>query len=538
VNTKIKNIVIVGGGTAGWTTALNFLQKTISPKITVIASKEIPIIGVGESTTGRFNGLINLKSGFINIDEADFLKKTGSTFKIGIMHSDWHTIGESFTSPLGDDFINELFYPSIGYDYSRIFHVAKNKKYDSYTQSQMMLNNKLPYFEITKDCIFLNDSNVMGKVDYKFNHEAYHLDTYKVGQYIKDVVTKNERVTYLDDTVVDIEKNESGFLKNVKTNTGKIIEGDLFVDCSGFSRLLIEKQFNNNFISYEDELIVNRALPFHIQNKKDTVINNYTHVTAKKYGWLWDIPLQERKGCGYVYNDSFISPEQAQQEIEKDLGFKIYPQKDIKFKAGRLEKFWCKNVISTGLASAFVEPLEATSIHMTVLQINHFIEQYYTEYMNFNCEFANEQYNKEMTSVWDDIKDFIVMHYITPRNDTNFWKEASSPKRHSKNLKNKLEIWKSRMPRESDYQGSLFNTFYHLGNSLWYQILIGMNLLDSKKAQQELETFNLLKYVENSHAKKLLEVKWIVENSVDNNLFYKNIEMYLKDYKKIHYKTV
>jgi tryptophan halogenase len=248
---------------------------------------------------------------------------------------------------------------------------------------------------------------------------------------------------------------------------------------------------------------------------------------------MWDIPLQHRKGCGYVYSDNFITPEQAQQEIEKDLGCKINPQRDIKFKAGRMEKMWCKNVISTGLASGFVEPLEATSIHMTVLQINHFIEQYYTEHMNFNCEVAIDQYNKEITSIWDDIKDFIILHYITPRNDTNFWKEASSPKRWSKNLKNKLEIWKNRMPRVSDYQGTLSNSFYHLGNTLWYQILIGMNLLDCKIAEKELETFNLMLFAENSHNIRLPIVKWMVENSVDNNIFYKNLEMYLKDYQKL-----
>lgn len=530
---QIKTIVIVGGGTAGWSTALNFLQKTLNPKIIIVASKEIPIIGVGESTTGRFNGLINLNSGFIKIDEADFLRKTGSTFKIGILHSDWHTIGESFTSPLGDEFLNTTGYPSPDYDYSRIWHIAKCLKYNSYAQSQMMLNNKLPYFEITDDCHYFEEYNYKGKVDYKFNHEAYHLDTYKVGQYIKEKVLSHNRVSYFDDTIVSVQKNENGFLENITTKTNKIIEGDLFIDCSGFSRILIEKEFNNNFISYENELLVNRALPFHIENKEDTIINNYTHVTAKKYGWMWDIPLQHRKGCGYVYSDNFITPEQAQQEIEKDLGCKINPQRDIKFKAGRMEKMWCKNVISTGLASGFVEPLEATSIHMTVLQINHFIEQYYTEHMNFNCEVAIEQYNKEITSIWDDIKDFIILHYITPRNDTNFWKEASSSKRWSKNLKNKLEIWKNRMPRVSDYQGTLSNSFYHLGNTLWYQILIGMNLLDCKIAEKELETFNLRLFAENSHNIRLPVVKWMVENSVDNNIFYKNLEMYLKDYQKL-----
>ena len=534
MNKQIKNIVIVGGGTAGWTTALNFLQKTIKPKITVIASKEIPIIGVGESTTGRFNDLIQFKNNNINIDEKDFLLKTGSTFKIGILHTNWHTIGESFTSPLGDNFINEKNYPHKGYDYFRIYHISKNLKFDTMIQSQLMLNNKLPFFEVNEDFPEINEFNLKNaKLDFRFNHIAYHLDTFKTGQYLKEKVIENKRVKYIDDTVVDVKKNNDETLRYLILKSGKKISGDFFIDCSGFQRLLIEKQFKNNFISYENELLVNRAMPFHIENKKNTVINNYTHVIAKKYGWMWDIPLQHRKGCGYVYCDNYITPEKAQEEIEKDLKIKITPQKDIKFKAGRLQKFWCKNVLSTGLSSAFVEPLEATSIHMTVMQINHFLEQYYSDNINFNCENLIEQYNNEMTSVWDDIKDFIVLHYNSPRKDTLFWKEASSEKRRSQRLKKLLNIWENRMPREVDYQGNLSNSFYYFGNTLWYQILIGMKILKKEVATKELKSFDLLE-----HTKKMFDfrkkyTKLMVKKCFLNNDFYKNELKNLEKYSKV-----
>ena len=173
-------------------------------------------------------------------------------------------------------------------------------------------------------------------------------------------------------------------MQSIITDDGREIKGDLFVDCSGFKRVLIDKLEKNNFVSYENELSVNSALTFHLKNNDDTVINNYTKVTAKKYGWLWDIPLQHRKGMGYVFNNNYINENQAQEEVEKDLGFKIEPQSYIKFNAGRMEKMWTKNVLSTGLSSGFVEPLEATSIHMTVLQINRFIEQFFTNDMSFN----------------------------------------------------------------------------------------------------------------------------------------------------------
>jgi tryptophan halogenase len=267
--------------------------------------------------------------------------------------------------------------------------------------------------------------------------------------------------------------------------------------------------------------MMNRAMPFHIANSEDTVINNYTHVVAKKYGWMWDIPLQHRKGCGYVYNDNFITPDQAQAEIEQDLGIKIDPQRDIKFEAGRLEKFWIKNVISAGLSSAFVEPLEATSIHMTVLQINHFIEQYFTHTMDFNNTVMQDRYNKSMTSVWDDIKDFIVMHYITPRKDTEFWIEASSEKRRSEELKNKLAVWKTRMPRTTDYKGRLNDNFYDLGNTLWMQVLLGMKLLDPKIAKDELTQFGLNGIAKMHYDIRKMQTEKVLSVALSTNDFYK-----------------
>lgn len=497
----INNIVIIGGGTAGWTTALNFLLKT-NCNITVVCAEELKIIGVGESTTGQFNDII--KSAF---DENDFLKKTGSTIKLGIYHQDWNEIGKSFTSPLGDSFFNETKIPNINYDYFRIFHIAEKLKFDSLLQSQLMINNKLPIIENTKQKI-------------QFNHTAYHLDTFKVGQYIKDYVIKNNRVTYVNDKITKANKNEFGFIESLNTQTGKIINGDLFVDCSGFLRILIEKEFDNKFISYKDNLLINRALPFHIKNEDNTIINNYTKVSAKKYGWLWDIPLQHRKGMGYVYCDDFITPDKAQEEIEKELGVKIIPQNDIKFKSGRLEKFWIKNVLSTGLASAFIEPLEATSIHCTMVQINHFLENYFSPTMELNSNINQNLYNKQMIGMWEHIKDFIILHYNSKRNDTEFWIEQSSSKRHTESLKSKLDIWKYRMPRNNDYSSADSNNLYYLGNTLWLQILAGMDLLDSKIAKEELMYFNLYNIGLKKYEAQLKENKWYIDNCIDNNKFY------------------
>ena len=182
----IKNIVIVGGGTAGWSTAHHFINKT-SPdtKITVVAAKEIPIIGVGESTTGRYYDLINLKNTITGVNEKEFLKETESTFKLGIRHTDWHTKGKSFWSPIGDNYYFELGYPHSDYDNIRIYHVAEKLDYDKTFQSRLMATNRL-HFSDNKD---IYDNLDILPV-------AYHLDTYKVGQYLKrKAIAVNQKVT-------------------------------------------------------------------------------------------------------------------------------------------------------------------------------------------------------------------------------------------------------------------------------------------------------------------------------------------------------
>jgi hypothetical protein len=515
---KIKNIIIVGGGTAGWTAAHQFINKTSDKvKITLISSEEIPIIGVGESTTGRFNDLINLPNNISNLSENSFLKETESTFKIGIKHTDWYKIGKSFYSPIGDNYENEIKYPSTDYDCFRIFHIAEKLNYDKSLQSQLMRNNKLHFLN--------NDDKKTNIYNQKtFIPVAYHLDTYKTVQYLKKkAIQVTSKFSYIEDEVLKINQDEKGFVISVETKKNKLIKGDLFIDCTGFKRLLIEKLFDNKFISYQNELMVNRAMPFYIENKKNEPIRNYTHAWAQKYGWMWQIPTQKRLGCGYVYNDSYITPEQAQKEIENVLGHKIEPLNDIKFEAGRLEKLWTKNVLSTGLSSGFVEPLEATSIHNTIMQISHFIENYFKEDMPFECELFEKQYNSEMNEMWDKIKDFIVFHYITPRKDTEFWKKASNPKRRSDKLKILLEKWKYKMPRLIDYVSDKNNNFYYIGNSLWYQIAIGMNALSSKLAKKELINYGLYDYVKNKHISIVNSTEQILPNLVTTNEFYKSL---------------
>ena len=516
---KTETIVIVGGGTAGWSTAHNFINKTSNDiKIILVATPEIPIIGVGESTTGRFNDLINLKNNLTGVHEKEFLKETESTFKLGIKHSDWHTVGKSFYSPIGDNYNNFFGYPHISYDDFRIYHIAEGLDYDKTLQSRLMASNKLHFTNNGENIYTMQKKGSAIPV-------AYHLDTYKVGQYLKKKALNTHKCKYVDDQVIGFEQDENGFVKYLKTKSGQKIEGDLFVDCTGFARILIKNIEENKWISYKDNLLVDSALNFNYQIEDNEEIKNYTHAWAQKHGWCWEIPTQTRMGCGYVFSSKHTNFERAYEEISKKLkNRKIKVQREINFSTGRLEKFWIKNVLSTGLSSAFIEPLEATSIHATIMQINHFLEYYFKKGLNYKCNLFHEQYNLEMTQMWDNIRDFIVFHYITPRKDSEFWKEASDTKRWSTRLKRLMSMWSYKMPRENDYINDIGNNFYHLGNTLWYQVAIGMKLFNPKLAKEELQSFYLYKPMKDFYEKNNHDLDKIINDFCKTNKFYKSIQ--------------
>jgi tryptophan halogenase len=516
----IKNIVVVGGGTAGWAAAC-YLRDTTNPqiKVTVVASKEIPIIGVGESTTGLFNDFLKQ----IGLPEQVFMKETGATHKIGIQHRDWYKVGEHFNSPIGEAKRVANTYPSDDYDFIKMFAIAENIN-DSSLQAFCMKKNKVPFVRADhpENNPYKQLLGYGGYRDLRDNNTALHLDTYKTGQILKRFfLEKKVNTEYVEGTVDSFEKNEDGTIKCVKGKNNLKVEGDLFVDCSGFTRILLNS-YENKFIEYGDQLLNNRALAFHIPYTSKTAIRSYTHAWAQKYGWLWMIPLQERYGAGYCFNDSFTTVDEAKLEIEKVLRTKIEVQKDIKFKSGRFEKFWIKNVISTGLSSAFIEPLEATSIHATLYQLKHWIRYYFTQTLNFNNEHLQDSYNDDMTNMWDQIKDFIVYHYITPRNDTEYWKEASSPKRWSKELKQKLGMWKDRTPRLPDFVRGNRNDFYHIDDNLWLNISQGMHILDRDMVKRELIEYNQYESAKRQLQNGLKFFDYASTNCVGTNEYYKH----------------
>ena len=487
---NIKNIVIVGGGTSGWTTATMLIDRIFpetKTNITLIESKDVPIIGVGESTTGQMPYLIS-NSNYLN--ELDFLKTTGSTFKYGIKHSDWKVIGDSFNSPLLPGWDNETRYPHETYDYMRNYHLAAQKSVDNFYHSKCMDQHKVFYVKGDPNNKYPGIVPEHGHQLLDTTGYGYHMDAYLASDYLRSKALNTGRIKRTENTVKEVVRDSAGHVIDLKLADGGSVSGDLFIDCSGFSRLLKAK--DNKFISYSNYLLVDTALIIPKQYPENIDhVRTYTEAKAMKNGWMFKIPLQKRMGRGYNFSSKHTTKEDAHKELEQSLGEEVDVKNVISFEPGRLEKFWDKNVLHVGISSGFLEPLEATTIHISLKQMEHFMEEYYHDMIDLNNQALQNQFNYGMTTMYDDNRDFLIYHYHNTRQDTEFWRDASSESTLSKKLKNNMSIWNSRTPRKSDMSSSPIENTLLLGTILYYNIAIGMSSISPKLSEYELKYYGL-----------------------------------------------
>jgi tryptophan halogenase len=468
-------IVIVGGGTAGWIAALYISTIHSDIKLTLIESEDIGIIGAGEGSTALLTGIISNKSFNFNCDELDFIKKTGATMKYGIRHKGWtNNIDQSYIGPIdgsmtGNHNVDATFLHACSKLPIEEIHRA--------SAAGFLIKNKKASF--TK--------NLHDKVD----AHAYHFDAHLVGKYFKEICLKNN-VEHINDQVLDVNLLETGNIGSLNLASGKIIEGDFFIDASGFKKLLIEKM-GSKWISYKKYLPVNAALPFQIKYKENEEISPTTLAWAHSAGWMWRIPVRERYGAGYVFSDDFTTPEKAQAEIEQSLGHEIDPIRLIKFDAGRLDKYWNKNCLAIGLASAFLEPLEATSIHSTIVMINWFVTDFLRDYSSQIDNPSNQKlFNDRCDKMFESFKDFLVMHYQGGRTDSEFWKYISSGATETDFVRALKESCKSRIPNSRDFD----NFAGSAGGPVWSYVMAGPGVITQKIAQSELDFYHLNEYSE------------------------------------------
>lgn len=467
------NIVIVGGGTAGWIAAY-FIAKDQPNKhqITVIESSKIGIIGAGEGSTGTMLELLNGSYFPAKIDLDTFLKETDGTHKFGIYHQNWKGDNSGYFAPIDtttswfqyDDYIFKYVFSQYG-------------KKQMHTASPLGLNFSRKNWNTPS---------------------ALHFDGHKVGQFFKRYCELDGVKTI--DAVVNkvVVKDEK--VKKIILDNSQDINADFFIDCTGFYRVLM-KALDVNWISYNDYLPVNTAMPFVIDYNDGEEITPMTTATALSSGWMWNIPLATRRGCGYVFDSNYITEEEAQLEIEQYLGKKIKPIKFINFESGKSESFWKGNVLSLGLTSAFVEPLEATSIHSTIVQILIFSKEYL--YKNVDDTLSNHNrlnYNEKINILYDSILDFVSFHYQGGRNDTKFWKDIIKKNRCTPKAKGYLEKCKKHIPGFLEVHAIIGSP----AAALWNWIAGGLDIITPEQAKKELAEKNLYNLGKQEYEKMLL----------------------------------
>ena len=451
------NIVIVGGGTAGWLAALMISKIKSEHTVTVIESSAIGIIGAGEGSTGLLTSILKNEMWDFGCNLLDFFQETGATLKYGIHHKDWKTVGKSYMGPIGGTPSTEQV---VDYIFAH-YHSTDPENVHLSSIIGQKIERKISNFN-KKTLSF--DS--MGT--------ALHFDAHDVGRYFKKLAMKTLQVSVIDDEVLDVNLNsENGNILSVLLKTGQLVNGDFFVDASGFKQVLMKK-LNAKWISYKENLPVNSAMPFLLPLEDDEIPELYTTAWAQSSGWMWQIPNQQRKGCGYVFDDNFITADQAQAEIETTLGRPIDPIRVLKFDTGRLANAWEKNCLAIGLSAAFAEPLEATSIHTTIAQLLTFV----IEFLHSDLETtlnpgSRNSYNRRTAKLYDTTKEFLIAHYMGGRTDSEFWKYVSSGATKTEFVDNLLTMCKTQMPSNRDLDIS----FGTPDMGLWSYVLAGVGHL-------------------------------------------------------------
>ena len=402
----IEHIVIVGGGTAGWmaAAALSRIRAGRPVAITLVESEEIGTVGVGEATIPPFLDFNRL----LEIDERELLASVQGSFKLGIQFVNWGKLGDSYIHPFGN----------YGYEMDGIsFHHVWHK----YRQA----GDKRPIQVFNMETMAAYFGRFARTEDYQREdlppvNYAYHLDAGRYARFLRGyaekrgVVRKEGRV---DDVQLD---SESGFVNSITMQDGTRIEGDLFIDCSGFRGLLIEQALKTGYEDWTNFLPCDRAVALPCLREDGSGPLPYTRATAHKAGWQWQVPLQHRNGNGHVYCSSFMGDDEALDILVKNIAGK--PGADpnfLRFTTGRRKKFWNKNVVALGLSAGFMEPLESTSIHLINTGINKLIALLSLDGIT---QVQEDAFNRLTGKEYARIRDFLILHYnATSRDDSEFW---------------------------------------------------------------------------------------------------------------------
>jgi tryptophan 7-halogenase len=405
---NIRNIVIVGGGSAGWMTAAALAQNLKQDcVITLIESEDIGTVGVGEATIPP----IRTFNEMLGIDEREFVKQTKGSFKLGIEFVDWAKIGHRYFHPFGP--------------HGRDFDVVPLHQYwlraraDGETAS---LDDHSMAWAMARDGRFNRPSadprSVLSTFDY-----AYHFDAGLYARYLRQY-SETRGVTRVEGKVGDVTVNGgTGFVESVTMEDGRVLAADFFIDCSGFRGLLIEGALKTGYEDWSHWLPCDRAVAMPCENVGPPT--PYTRSTAREAGWQWRIPLQHRTGNGYVYCSQFMDEGRAAELLASRLdGKALGDPRPLRFVTGKRKRNWNKNVVAIGLSSGFLEPLESTSLHLIQANISKLLALFPDRSFD---QATIDEFNRISSNETERIRDFLILHYkLTTRDDSELWRYTAA----------------------------------------------------------------------------------------------------------------
>lgn len=423
---QIQKFVIVGGGTAGWISAAALAHELRGSKcqVELIESEEIGTIGVGEAVIPPFLTFIRA----LGIDEKEFIQKTQASFKLGIQFRDWKQVGESYFHPFGD-----IGAPVQGREFFHCWLKAKRLGHSAelmdFSPAGVMAKHKrfmLPF-------LMPKQSPIRG-MSY-----ALHFDANLVAEFLRGY-SQQRGVKRTEGRVTQVEVKDDGSIDKLLLASGDTVDGDFYIDCTGFRGLLIEQTLNSGYEHWSHFLPCNRAVA--VQTRNVGATPPYTIATARECGWTWRIPLQHRTGNGYVFCDKYCSDDEAIATLLKSVdGELLMEPRVLPFRTGRRKEMWKKNCLALGLASGFLEPLESTAIHLVTRGLQFFFRKFPTLDTD---QVLIDEYNRRMAIDYEEIRDFLILHYcITQREDTPFWrwcKNMDLPE----SLSNQIDLFSSR----------------------------------------------------------------------------------------------
>jgi tryptophan halogenase len=448
--------------------------------VILVESEDIGIVGVGEATIPPFQNFNRL----LGVDEADMLAAVGGTFKLGIQFVNWAKQGDSYFHPFGD----------YGYEFDGVaFHQIWHKFRKHHDPRPLYLFNvetmaaQFGKFAITKP----DARGDLPPVNY-----AYHIDAVKYGQYLRAFSEANG-VKRIEGLIEDSTLNaETGFVESVTLKDGQVVEGDFFIDCSGFRGLLIEQALKTGYEDWTHWLPCDRA--WAVQSEQPGPPLPYTKATAHSAGWQWRVPLQHRLGNGHVFSSKYMSDDEALDILLNNLdGEPTIEPRLLRFVTGHRKKFWNKNVVAIGLASGFMEPLESTSIHLIHSSLSKLMHIFSLDGVQPEQE---KYFNRLAIKEFSRIRDFLILHYnATSRDDSEFWNYCRTMD-VPETLTEKIELfkWNGQFFREED---ELFTV------TSWAAVMLGQGIqpgsysplvdaLDLKKLVEEVgEMEKSIKYV-------------------------------------------